>query len=67
MKTLPYFVMAGSVLVALATAIFGGGEYWIIPAIIIPIVVAYGVVDRRLKAREGHGERLAAEPDARNA
>ncbi len=67
MKVLPYSVMSGSVLIALAAAIFGGGEYWIIPAIIIPIVVIYALVDRRLKARETHGEALAAEPDARNA
>jgi uncharacterized membrane protein YoaK (UPF0700 family) len=67
MKVLPYFVMGGAVLVALATAIFGGGEYWIIPALIIPIVLIYGIVDRRLKMRETPGERLAAEPDARNA
>ncbi len=67
MKVLPYFVMGGSVLIALAAAIAGGGEYWIIPALIIPIVVIYAVVDRRLKSRETPGERLAAEPDARNA
>ncbi len=66
MKVLPYFVMGGSVLIALAAGIFGGGEYWIIPAIIVPIVLIYAIVDRRLKARETPGERLAAEPDARN-
>ncbi len=67
MKVLPYFVMGGSVLIALAAGIFGGGEYWIIPAIIVPIVLIYAIVDRRLKARETPGERLAAEPDASNA
>ncbi len=67
MKVLPYFVMGGAVLIALAAAVFGGGEYWIIPALIIPIVAIYAVVDRRLKARETPGERLAAEPDAGNA
>ena len=67
MKILPYFVMAGAVLVALGAAVVGGGEYWIIPVLIVPIVAIYAVVDRRMKAREGRGERLAAEPDARNA
>ena len=65
MKVLPYFVMAGAVLVSLAVAIIGGGAFWIIPAIIVPVVIGYAVLDRRLKAREGRGERLAAEPDAR--
>ncbi len=62
MKILPYFVMAGAVVVALALAIFNGGAFWILPALIIVIVAGYAVFDRRMKARESHGERLAAEP-----
>ena len=66
MKLMPYSVMAGAILVALAVAIFGGGEFWIVPAIIVPVVIVYAVFDRRMKARESRGEKLAAEPDARN-
>ncbi len=63
MQNLPYGVMIGAVVLALATAIFGGGAYWIIPAIMIPLVLVYFFFDRRLKAQEGPGERLAAEAD----
>ncbi len=63
MQNLPYGVMIGAVVLALATAIFGGGTYWIIPAIMIPLVLIYFLFDRRLKAQEGPGERLAAEAD----
>ena len=65
MKIMPYTVMAGVVLAALVVAIFGGGWYWVLPAIIVPAVVVYAIVDRRLKARESRGERLAAEPNPR--
>ncbi len=63
MQNLPYGVMIGAVVLALASAIIGGGSYWIIPAIMIPLVLIYFLFDRRLKAQEGPGERLAAEAD----
>ena len=63
MQNLPYFVMGGAVVLALGAAIVGGGAYWIIPAIMLPLVAIYFVFDRRLKAREGREERLAAEVD----
>jgi fatty acid desaturase len=65
MKMMPYTVMAGLVIAAIAFAIFGGGSYWVLPAIMVPAVLVYALVDRRLKARETRGERLAAEPNAR--
>jgi len=65
MKLMPYAVMAGVAIVAVVVAIVGGGWYWVLPAILVPAVAVYAVVDRRLKAREGHGERLAAEPNPR--
>lgn len=58
---LPYFVMGGASLLALVTAIIGGGSYWIIPVIMLPLVAIYFLFDRRLKARESPEERLAAE------
>ncbi len=63
MQNLPYFVMIGAVVLAVGAGIVGGGSYWIIPAIMLPLVAIYFVFDRRLKAREGPGERLAAEAD----
>ncbi len=62
---MPYTVMAGLVIAAIAFAIFGGGQYWVLPALIVPAVVVYAIVDRRLKAKETRGERLAAEPNPR--
>jgi uncharacterized membrane protein YoaK (UPF0700 family) len=56
MSVLPYTVMAGAVLLSLITAIIGGGVYWIVPALIIPIIAVYFLFDRRLKAREDDEE-----------
>ena len=56
MSVLPYSVMAGAVVLSLVTAIVGGGAYWIVPAVIIPIIAVYFVVDRRLKANESDEE-----------
>ena len=67
MKLMPYAVMAGLVVVSVAVAIGGGGAYWVLPAILVPAVAVYAIVDRRLKARETRGERLAADPNAREA
>ena len=56
--------MAGSVLLALGTAVISGGTYWIVPAIIVPVVAVYFLLDRfYLKQRESPEERLAAEED----
>jgi hypothetical protein len=60
-QRLPYFIMAGALLVSLGAAIYGGGEYWLIPAAIWPIIIIYFFFDRRLKQRETGGERAAAE------
>ncbi len=65
MKMMPYTVMAGLVVAAIVFAIVGGGSYWWLPALILPAVLVYAIVDRRLKARETRGERLAAEPNPR--
>ncbi|CAA9522660.1 MAG: hypothetical protein AVDCRST_MAG30-3140 [uncultured Solirubrobacteraceae bacterium] len=56
MSVLPYTIMIGAVLLALITAIVGGGVYWIVPAIIWPIIFVYFLFDRRLKARENDEE-----------
>jgi hypothetical protein len=51
--------MAGALLVSLATAIYGGGKYWYVPAAIWPIIIVYFFFERRLKQRETAGERAA--------
>ncbi len=61
MSVLPYSIMIGAVVVSLATGIFGGlvngnQKFWIVPAIIIPIIAVYAVVDRRLKQKEDSAE-----------
>jgi hypothetical protein len=60
-QRLPYFIMAGALLVSLGAAIVGGGQYWIVPGAIWPIILVYFVFDRRLKQRESGGEQAAAE------
>jgi hypothetical protein len=61
MQRLPYFIMAGALLVSLGAGIVGGGKYWYIPAAIWPIIIIYFFFDRRLKQQESGGEELAAE------
>ena len=56
MSILPYSIMIGAVVVSLATGVIGGGKFWIVPAVIIPIIAVYAVVDRRLKQREDSQE-----------
>ncbi|MDP9384769.1 MAG: hypothetical protein M3P50_05995 [Actinomycetota bacterium] len=56
MSVLPYSVMIGAVVLALVTALIGGGKYWIVPAVIWPIIAVYFLFDRRLKARESSEE-----------
>ncbi len=56
MSVLPYSIMIGAVVLSLATGIFGGGNYWVVPLVIIPIIVVYFFVDRRLKAKESESE-----------
>ena len=60
-ERLPYFIMAGALLVSLAAGVVGGGRYWLVPAAIWPIIVIYFLFDRRLKQRETGGEQAAAE------
>jgi Na+/melibiose symporter-like transporter len=60
MERMPYFVMAGLLIASLAIAIVGGGAFWVLPVIVWPVVIGYGVWDRRAKRREGPDESLAA-------
>ena len=53
--------MAGALLVSLGTGIAGGDRYWLVPAVIWPILLVYFLFDRRLKQRESGGEQAAAE------
>jgi hypothetical protein len=52
MSVLPYSIMIGAVVLSLVAGIAGGGKYWLVPAIIIPIIAVYALFDRRLKQRE---------------
>lgn len=61
MQALPYFVMAGLLIVSLGIGVAGGGLFWVVPAVVWVAVIAYAVWDRRAKRREGPGERMAAQ------
>ena len=57
--------MISAVVLALATGIFGGGSYWVVPAIILPIIAVYFLVDRRLKERQdSRNDELVNSPSA---
>lgn len=60
MSVLPYSIMIGAVVLSLAAGLYGAfsdrPSWWIIPAIIIPLVAIYAVVDRRLKKNEDDSE-----------
>ena len=60
MSVLPYTIMIGAILLSVITGIVGalGGNqaFLIVPAVIIPIIVVYFFVDRRLKAKESQSE-----------
>jgi hypothetical protein len=60
MERLPYFVIGGALFVALVASIVIGEP--IVFLVVLPIVIAYAVVDNRLKRRESPQERAAAEP-----
>lgn len=61
MQILIYGFLGGAVVVALVVAIILGGWFWLMPGVIVPIVAVYAVFDRRLKRRQGRGERLSSE------
>jgi membrane associated rhomboid family serine protease len=61
MQILPYWVIGALVVIGLAVAIVGGGAFWIAAVIGVAIALAYAVVDRRMKRRQGRGERLSSE------
>ncbi len=56
MSELPNSIMIGAILLSVATGIIGGGRFWIVPAVILPIILVYAVVDRRLKQKEDSAE-----------
>ena len=60
MERMPYYVMAGLLMASLAIALVGGGDSWLVPAVIWPMVIAYALWDRRARRREGPDEHLAA-------
>ncbi len=60
MERMPYFVMAGVVLVSIGIAIVFSGWFWIVPVAAAVIVAIYAAWDRRQRKDEGRGERLMA-------
>ena len=63
-QVLPYFVMAGAIVVAFIIAIAVGGAGWIAPILVVLIVGAYAAYDRRRRPQESRAEKLAADPRA---
>ena len=57
---MPYIVMIGLLIVTLGIAIVSGGWTWLLPVIVWPMVIAYMLWDRRAKAHESRGERMAS-------
>jgi hypothetical protein len=49
---LVYWMLIGLAVIALAAPIVVGADGWLVPLIVFPILIAYAVFDRRLKARE---------------
>jgi hypothetical protein len=48
---LPWFVVTGLMVVALAAAVVEGGRMWVAPAIMVPLGAAWIVMDRHLASR----------------
>ena len=48
---MPYTVVAGVLLVALAAPLFIGGDGWVVPLVVFPFAVAYLVFDFLRKRR----------------
>ncbi len=50
---IPYVVMAGTLLVALAAPFFmGWDDMWFVPLVVLPFLILYFLVDRQLAAQE---------------
>jgi uncharacterized membrane protein YoaK (UPF0700 family) len=49
---IPYVVMAGTLLVALAAPLFMGWDMWFVPLVVLPFLILYFLVDRQLAAQE---------------
>jgi Flp pilus assembly protein TadB len=66
MQNMPNFVVGAAVVAALVIAIVLGSYGWIAFGVALAVAIAFFFFDRRQRAREGSGERLAAEanPDS---
>jgi len=60
MESLPYWVFAGLAVISLVAAVVVGGEMWILPAVVLPVVLGYFAYDRRARRHESRDERLGA-------
>lgn len=50
---MPYAVVAGVLLVSLASPLFIGSDGWIVPIIVLPFALGYLVFDAMRKKRAG--------------
>jgi uncharacterized membrane protein YoaK (UPF0700 family) len=65
MGFLPLWVLFGALVVTLGIAIAGGGVLWVCPAIVLFVIIALAVSQRRLGAREHPSNRAMNTPDPR--
>lgn len=60
MQSLPYTIFAGLAVITIGLAVILGGEMWLVPAIVLPVTLAYVLYDRRAARNETKDERLGA-------
>ena len=62
-----YVVLAGVVVVSFLAMAVVGLEAWVVPVIVVPIVVVYGLYDRRLRRVEARNASPSEGSDVRPA
>ena len=65
MGFLPLWVLFGAFAVSLGIAIVGGGVLWLCPAIVLFVIVALAIGERRVGAREHRSNRTMNTPEPR--
>jgi hypothetical protein len=65
MGFLPLWVLFGALVVSLGIAIVGGGVLWLCPAIVLFVIVALAITQRRVGAREHPSNRAMNTPEPR--
>ena len=65
MGFLPLWVLFGALIVTIGIAIAGGGALWLCPAIVVVVIVALAVTQRRVGGREHASNRAMSTPEPR--